>query len=176
MAQHWRPVPGFPDVEVSEDLRFRSVAHVTAYTRPSGSVSHRSFPSKKLKVQWQHKDGYATAFVNSKRRSIGCHVLVCLAWHGLPPAGKYYALHRDGDETNFTPENLYWGDHKDNAEDAGRHGTLARGEAHGRAKLTENAVLAIRASCETNVGLAGKFGVNEVTIVAVRKHRTWTHI
>lgn len=176
MAYHWRPVLGYGDIEVSEDLQFRSVAHVTAYTRPSGTVSYRSFPSKKLKVMWQHKDGYATVFVNSRRRPVGCHVLVCLAWHGLPPEGKPFALHRDGDEANFAPENLYWGDHKDNAKDAAKHGTLAHGEAHGRAKLTEKEVLAIRASSETNVDLAAKHGVNDMTIIAVRKHRTWTHI
>ena len=176
MAQAWRPVPGYRDVEVSDDLQFRSVMRVTAYTRPSGTVSRRSFPSKKLKVQWLHKDGYATVFVSSRRMPVGCHVLVCLAWHGLPPESKPFALHRDGDTTNFTPENLYWGDYKDNAEDADKHGTLARGEAHGQAKLTEQDVLVIRASSETNVSLAAKYGVTDNTINCVRKHRTWTHI
>ena len=172
----WRPVPGYPDVEVSDDLQFRSVEHVTAYTRPSGTVSNRRFPARKLKVQWLHKDGYATVFVSRLRRPIGRHVLVCLAWHGLPPDGKYYVLHSDGDPSNFTPENLYWGNHKDNAEDADKHGRLARGEGHGQAKLTEAAVLAIRASGETNAGLAGKYGVASTTIRCVRNNRTWVHI
>ena len=173
--KNWRPVPGYSDVEVSEDLQFRSVAHTTAYVRPSGTVSHRTFPSKILKVQWQHECGYATVFVNSRRMPVGCHVLVCLAWHGLPPEGKPFALHRDGDETNFTPENLYWGDTKDNAADAIKHGTLARGEAHGIHKLTEEQVLAIRACSQTG-SLAAKFGVSRTAIQHARYHRTWTHI
>ena len=172
----WRPIPGYPDLEVSEDLQFRTTKRTVAYVRPTGTVSHRSFPSKKLKVQWLHKDGYATVFVSRIRRAIGCHVLVCLAWHGLPPIDKPFALHRDGDAANFTQGNLYWGDHKDNALDADKHGTLARGEKHGRAKLTEDQVLAIRVSNAPHTHLAAKYGVNERTILSVRKHLTWTHL
>lgn len=195
MARNWRPIPGFPDVEVSDDLQFRSVAHTTAYTRPSGTVSYRSFPSKKLKTMWQLKDGYATVFVSSKRRPIGCHVLVCLASHGLPPEGKPFALHRDGDETNFTPDNLYWGDHKDNAEDARHHGTLATGDRHGSRthpdkfkgghlgfvarKLTEEQVAEIRAWHTPNhealggKALATKFNVDPATIRKVYAGTTY---
>lgn len=131
MAQTWKAVPGYPDIQISDDLQFRTIERVVAYVRPSGTVSHRKFPAKKLTVLWLHKAGYATVFVSRLRRPVGCHVLVCLAWHGLPPEGKPMALHRDGDESNFTPENLYWGDSKDNAEDARRHGTLATGDRHG---------------------------------------------
>ena len=173
--QNWRPVPGFPDLEVSEDLQFRTKMRLVAYTRPSGTKSVRRFPSKKLKVQWVHHEGYATVFVSRLRRPIGCHVLVCLAWHGPPPEGKYYALHRDGDTANFSPENLYWGDHRDNANDADKHGTLARGEAHGIHKLTEEQVFVIRACSQTKL-LAEKFGVSPTAIRHARHHRTWTHL
>lgn len=52
------------------------------------------------------------------------------------------ALHSDGDPTNFTPENLYWGDHVDNAEDARKHGTLATGDRHGSHTHPENFIFA----------------------------------
>jgi hypothetical protein len=94
-------------------------------------MSVRRFPSKKLKVQWVHHEGYATVFVSRLRRPIGCHVLVCLAWHGLPPEGKPWALHRDDDKTNFTPENVYWGNQFDNAQDCIKNGNMPRGESHG---------------------------------------------
>lgn len=131
-TKQWRPVPGYPELQVSDDLDFRTIERVVAYVRPSGRVSYRTFPSKPLKVQWLHKAGYGTVFVSSVRRPIGIHVLICLAWHGLPPEGKGMALHRDGDESHNWPSNLYWGDSKDNAEDARKHGTLATGARHGR--------------------------------------------
>ena len=131
MAQtNWRPVPGYSEIEVSNDLQFRTIERTKAYER-YGKVSIRKYPSKTLKVQFLHRDGYATVFVSQVRMPVGCHVLVCLAWHGLPPEGKPLALHRDGDPTNYDPGNLYWGDHKDNAEDARLHGTLATGDRHG---------------------------------------------
>ena len=127
----WRAIPGYPDIEVSDDLQFRSIARVTAYMRPSGTVSIRKFPSRKLKIGWHHTAGYATVYASQLRRDICCHVLVCLAFNGLPPPGKGKALHRDDDPTNFVPENLYWGDAFDNAQDAIRNGGMARGERHG---------------------------------------------
>jgi hypothetical protein len=178
----WRPVPGYPDIEVSEDLQFRTIERTVAYVRPTGTVSHRTFPSRKLKVQWLHKDGYATVFVSRLRRPIGCHVLVCLAWHGLPSKGRYYVLHRDGDSGNFSPENLYWGDHVDNAKDAIDHGVMARGEKHGLAKLNDDAVNYIRANCvkgdpERGLASLGRlFSVSPVTIRHVVDHSTWAHV
>lgn len=129
MADSWRHIPGYPDLEVSDSLRFRTVERTVAYVRPSGTVSHRTFPSKELKVHYP--DGYGVVFVSRLRRPIGVHVLVCLAWHGLPPEGKPLALHADGQRSNNTPGNLRWGDHRDNAADAAAHGTLAVGSRHG---------------------------------------------
>lgn len=49
----------------------------------------------------------------------------------------------------------------------------ARGERHGQAKLTEAQVRAIRASRETLVTLAARYGVTETAIRLVRKRLTW---
>jgi hypothetical protein len=42
------------------------------------------------------------------------HRLVCLAFHGLPPVDKSGSLHKDENALNNRPENLYWGDQKNN--------------------------------------------------------------
>lgn len=49
------------------------------------------------------------------------HRLVCEAFHGPPPEGKPWALHKDDDKSNNTPENLYWGTRRDNQRDAVRN-------------------------------------------------------
>jgi hypothetical protein len=132
LALHeWMPVPGYPDIEVSDDLRSRTLERSVAYVRPSGVVSSRNIPSKNLNVNWCNRDDCATVFISRLRRPIGARVLVCLAWYGLPPEKKPWALHRDGDSANFTPENVYWGDEFANTQDAIRPGVLPRGAAQG---------------------------------------------
>ena len=175
-AENWRSVPGYPDIEISDALVVRSKARTTEYVHSFWGRQTRCFPSKVLTTQKQHKDGYLTVFVNSVRRPVGLHVIVCAAFHGASPAGKPYALHRDGNPANCAPGNLYWGDHADNARDALAHGVIARGEAHGKAKLTADAVRVIRSETGQTRALAKKFGVSATTIRQARIGATWTHI
>ena len=99
-ADYWRCVPGYPDIEISDELVVRSKARTTEYDHSLWGRQTRCFPSKVLTTQKQHKDGYLTVFVNSVRRPVGLHVIVCPAFHGASPAGKPYALHRDGNPAN----------------------------------------------------------------------------
>ena len=52
------------------------------------------------------------------------HVLICTAFHGLPPFEGALVLHWDDDPAHNTPENLRWGSREDNARDLARN--LAR--------------------------------------------------
>lgn len=57
--------------------------------------------------------------------------------------------------------------------------TVLRGEAHGRAKLTERDVLAIRARRargETLVSIAADYGVSHVRISMIALRKTWRHV
>ena len=49
-------------------------------------------------------------------------VLVCLAFHGEKPYPKAMALHKNDYPWDDKPENLYWGNHLDNAADAKANG------------------------------------------------------
>ena len=51
-----------------------------------------------------------------------------------------------------------------------------QGENHGRAKLTEQDVLAIRRSPFSNRILAKRYGVHESTIYAARRGERWQHL
>jgi hypothetical protein len=50
------------------------------------------------------------------------------------------------------------------------------GEDNGCAKLTEQAVIAIRASSKTRVALAEEYGVDRRTIRRVAKREGWKHV
>jgi hypothetical protein len=99
----WFDVPSHSNYAVSPNGKVLSKRHdriLTTYTHPSGHVS-----------------------VRLGRGPAGLvHRLVCEAFHGPAPEGKPWALHRNGDAGDNRPENLYWGDREDNAQDMIRHG------------------------------------------------------
>lgn len=184
-------VPGYPDIEVGADLIVRSKARTTEFQHSVGGLRKRHFPAKVLSV-FEH-GAYLAVFVHSARKTVGLHRIICLAFHGDPPPGKPLALHRDGDTLNNDPSNLYWGDHRDNALDARRHGTLAFGCRHGSRTHPEtfaSKVLKLRKLTPAQVeqirdrhvlrhpefggkALAAKFGVHPATIRRVLAGTTY---
>lgn len=77
-------------------------------------------------------------------------------------------------------EHLFLGTAKDNIHDMLRKGRGRAGdkpgEESGSAKLTNEQVLAIRASAEISRIVAARYGVALQTIYAIRKRKTWKHI
>lgn len=51
-----------------------------------------------------------------------------------------------------------------------------RGENQFNARLTDEAVVDIRSSTETNSEMAKKYGVSQATISGVRLRKTWRHV
>jgi hypothetical protein len=104
-------------------------------------------------------------------------MLVANEFLGPKPEGLL-VLHGDGNKLNCSDWNLYYGTAKQNSEDSIRHGTVARGERQGCAKLTDEAVREIRrlAGAASRKDLAARFGVCKSTIVFVVKNQTWTHV
>lgn len=71
-----------------------------------------------------HEAGYllVAVKVDGKQRRFRVHRLVLEAFVGPCPDGKE-CCHRDGDPTNNSLGNLYWGTHGQNMNDQVRHGT-----------------------------------------------------
>ena len=107
------------------------------------------------------------------------HRVVAAAFIGTCPPGRQ-VNHRDCNKTHNRPENLEYVTAQENKSHAQAHGRVAKGEGHGRAKLTADAVHAIRSADITVVGtadaLAARFGVSPVTIGKVHRRETWTHL
>jgi len=57
-----------------------------------------------------------------------------------------------------------------------RDGTDPSGERNGKAKLTEDQVLAIRASASPGVQMAALYGVSTSVISQIRSRKAWAHI
>lgn len=112
--------------------------------------------------------------------------------------GKYYKVHRlywllkgktipEGlqmchgpchNRACFNPDHLTPGTSAENNADKVRDGTDAKGDKHGRAKLTNEQVLAIRANPENKSygELSKVFGVAPSTISEIVNRKIWKHI
>lgn len=108
MAERWRPVPackwfGIPArvFEASSHGRVRTVDRTLSDGRQAGGVVLAPAPDK---------DGYLR--VKVARRPVGVHVLVCLAWHGVPEV-----RHLGDSNQDNRPELLTWGTRKQNEGD-----------------------------------------------------------
>lgn len=171
-SEEWRTIAEAPTYSVSNHGRVRR--DVAIRNRPPGSIL-------KLKID---KKGYACVGLYADGRVLHrtVHRLVCIAFHGPPPPGLQ-AAHWDGCKLNNSPSNLRWATPSENMYDQIRHGSHVdnRGERHGSAKLTEDAVREIRSFPRRKLNpraLAAKFGVPVSCITHARRRspRAWKHI
>lgn len=110
------------------------------------------------------RSGYGVRNVRGKVLYV--HRMVCEAVHG--PAQGRLALHCCNQPLCYNPEHLYWGDRRQNAEDSRSAGTMALGEKHGCAKLTEADVRAIRASTLSSYRIAPAYAIAPSTVRGIR--------
>lgn len=181
----WRDVPGFPYLMASNRGRVKRKAFIKTYKHRYGQTIHRPYEEQILRPFI--KRGYKFVCIRDRsvqRSTSAKHFLVnrmvCLAFHGRPPAGKTLSCHKNGIPTDNRPSNLYWGDQQDNADDAILHDAYISGEDHHRAVLDWDAVKFIREQYvpghRGNRGttyLADYFGVSRGAISAVVTNRSW---
>jgi hypothetical protein len=119
--------------------------------------------------------GVSVCYISGKRTR-WVHHLVYEAFHGSVPDGQM-VRHLDGDPTNNRLENLAAGTHADNMNDRDAHGTTARGERHGCAKLTVEQVSEIRriyaAGGITQAALGRKFGISQAMTGYIVRGEYW---
>jgi len=97
-----------------------------------------------------------------------------LAFGGVPDG--MLVRHSCDTPSCCNPKHLLTGTHYDNARDRVIRQRGAIGENAGRAKLTDEKVLAIRASSESREVLAARHGVSIHNITAIRQRKTWKHL
>jgi hypothetical protein len=172
--EEWRPIPGFEGYEVSNQGRVRS-------WRVWGHVnSDPPTEPRNLKLQVDEA-GYVTVNLwgTEATHPRKVHRLVYSAFKGSLVAGLV-VRHLDGDPSNNTPENLSLGTTKENKADSIRHGTHAKGERHGRAKLSESQVREIRALYAaggiTQKAIGRRFGIGQAQVSEIVRRTVWAHI
>jgi DNA-binding transcriptional regulator YiaG len=106
----------------------------------------------------------------------GAHRLSYELHCGAIPEGEH-VLHRCDNPACINPEHLFTGTNAENMADRNAKGRQQRGSKHGKAKLVESDVLAIRAATGMpRNALAKQYGISVSTIKAIRAGRHWAHI
>lgn len=99
--------------------------------------------------------------------------VVCEEAHGMPPHSDMEAAHSCGNASCVNPNHLSWKTPKGNSDDKDIHGTKPLGVKSGKAKLTEDAVRAIRAAMRPTRELAEEYGVHTNTIRVIQRGLRW---
>lgn len=95
--------------------------------------------------------------------------------------GSLYVLHRCDNPRCVNPDHLFVGTAADNMKDRDRKGRRSTksgwprrsGSSHGRSKLTETDVIAIRSDSRTQVEIAKQFGVGRTQISKIKCGENW---
>jgi hypothetical protein len=118
-------------------------------------------------------DGYGQFSVHG--HSVRAHRFAYQLAHGPIPAGMQVCHHCDNRRC-VNPEHLFLGTTMDNLRDARRKGRMPKRATHGRAKLTEAQVHAIRQryeAGESQYALARVFGVHASAIGKIVRYDNW---
>lgn len=112
--------------------------------------------------------------INGKKTCCIVSALVAEAFHGKRPEGLY-VLHRNGNNKDDRADNLYYGDAKQNALDAIAHGTKAKHDRHGMAKISPDDVRAIRSlrGILAQRKIAQQFGIGQSQVQRILSGQSW---
>lgn len=126
-------------------------------------------------------NGYGVVWLGACRKNALAHRVAWTLANGRIP-DELDVLHSCDNTSCVGIHHLFLGTHLDNMHDRDRKGRGAlpgfKGEQHGMAKLTEDAVRDIRSKRGIVDGnmLAAQYGVARVTIYQVWRRKLWAHV
>lgn len=163
----WRPCAAAPNYEVSDMGRVRRAA-----------PGRKTFAGRVMKQQ--QTAGYMSVrpTVNGKNVCMYVHDLVAAAFLGAKPVDAI-VNHIDTVKTNNKRGNLEYTTHAGNMRHAADTGLMVHGSAHPQSKLTEEAVIRLRADRAAGMSfsrLARAYGVSIATAFNAAKGNNWRRV
>lgn len=173
MDERWLPVVGYEGLyEVSDVGDIRSVDRMKP-NRWGGNSQLRGHAMAAV----TDSDGYRVVnlYRAGHRQMLKAHRIVLEAFVGPCPHGLQ-CLHEDDVRSHNAIGNLSWGTAQKNISARDANGRGPRGERNAKAKLTREAVLAIRSDGRAQVVIAAAHGIDQTTVSNIKVRRTWAHV
>lgn len=125
-------------------------------------------------VFWPFATSRGYAYMSWGGRYVSVSRLICTRAHGEPPDASMHAAHRCGKGANgcVNPKCLYWATKAENESDKIRHGTIAKGERSGAAKLTDAQVEQIRSDSRLGKFIAADYGISRSQVSRIKSGKT----
>ena len=120
-----------------------------------------------------NSNGYGQ--IGFKSKVLLAHRVSWELYRGEIPDGKC-VLHRCDNPLCVNPDHLFIGTQLDNMLDRTEKSRAAKGEQHGRSKLTAIEILLIRADNRLHREIATAYGVNRQSISAIKSRKKWRHL
>lgn len=125
-----------------------------------------------------NNQGYGRIGIGSTKTYLA-HRVMWEIENGKIPEGKFVCHHCDTPSC-VNPHHMFIGTQKDNMRDAKNKGrtviTHKQGEDHYESKFTNDQIVEIRSSNDSQVAIAQRFGVSTTTISCIVNRKTWKHI
>jgi hypothetical protein len=128
-------------------------------------------------LEWQlskNKDGYG--YVWYQRRNHYAHRVAFMLANNVELSPDDYICHSCDNPACINSEHLFLGDQQGNMDDMVAKGRAARGARNGRAKLTPERVIEIRARVDAGEAhnvVAGPFDIHPGTVSDIARGRIW---
>lgn len=125
-------------------------------------------------------DGYGRMVADNNQR-IRCHRISWMLSYG-PIPDHLKVLHKCDNPRCVNPNHLFLGTIAENNRDKMMKGRSSRcqGTEHGRAKLNNEQVIAIREMLDSNMftqtEIAIKFNISQGLVSCIRRNKNWSHI
>jgi len=132
---------------------------------------------------WQgavEKDGYGVVYFREygKFRKVLAHRLSFEIHHHLIPDGKC-VCHSCDLPACINPDHLWLGSHGENHADRDQKGRQAKGQQHGRSKLTDSDVLQIYKLLRTGYSayaISKRFPISHTQAWEISRGKAWAHL
>lgn len=152
----FKPIPGYPKYQVSEDG--------TCLGQYGQQLKPYRAGRRYLRIR---------LCMRGVERDMKVHHAVLLAFVGPQPSPRHWGRHLDDNPSNNHHTNLAWGLPVENSADAIRNGGLPWGEAKADARLTVDQVRAIRLDNRASRVVGAEYGVSHTAILRIRRGERW---